>query len=88
MGLFANTWINVDIKKATKGLMVRHNIGARIVQPAPIAKHMELPTSKHLKSDYFRDMITVGKHAKSSYSKDIDSKKHKKSSYMREFIKD
>jgi len=89
MSFFANTWINLDIKNASNTVIVRHLFGTaseRVVKPISIPQ--DTPSPKHLKSAYFRDMITTTKHMKSHYSKDEVTKKHKKSSYVKEFVSD
>ena len=85
MAIFANNWINLDLKHASHGLITRHNVGKIIEQPLIIERR---PVNKQLRSVYFRDMITLEKHMKSNYSKDEVTGKHKKSSYVKEFVSD
>ena len=85
MALFANNWINIDLKHAAHGVIIKHNIGKIIEQPTIPER---LPTNKQLKSAYFRDMITLEKHQKASYSRDEITGKHRKSSYVKEFVSD
>jgi hypothetical protein len=85
MALFANNWINIDLKHEANNVIIQRNFGKIVEQPIIPA---QIPVNKHLKSAYFRDMISLDKHMKASYSKEGFSGKHKKSSYVKEFVKD
>lgn len=85
MALFANNWINVDLRHAAHGVIIKQNVGKIIEQPLVLERR---PINKQLRSAYFRDMITLEKHSKASYHKDEVTGKHKKSSYVKEFVTD
>jgi len=92
MAFFANTWINYDLKNASNTVIVKHLYSSdtkrerRLDDIVPVAPQ-PTPTG-NMKSVYFRDMVTVEKHMKAGYSKDVTTGKHKKSSYVREFVQD
>lgn len=97
MPLFANTWINLNLKQAANDVIVHHNVRSfddyivKTKPPVPVKRKVAIAplspdNNKHLKSAYFRDMITVEKHSKAGYSKDVLTSKHRKSSYVKEFI--
>ena len=91
MAFFANTWINMDLKNASNTVIVRHLYGPYIQEKRTITPLPVVPPSAptgNMKSMYFRDMVTVEKHMKARYSKDVTTGKHKKSSYVREFVQD
>lgn len=92
MAFFANTWINYDLKNVSNTVIVKHLYSSEIKKekrntiPTPVVP--PTPPTGNMRSVYFRDMVTVEKHMKAGYSKDVTTGKHKKSSYVREFVQD
>ena len=86
MSFFDKDWINSELKSVSNGVIEHQKHDVKVIEPIIVTSHTH--TNKHLKSEYFRDMISLDKHSKANYSEDAITKKHKKSSYIREFISD
>jgi hypothetical protein len=87
----ANKWIQEEAKDIVAEPPVSVEITPEVKTPVVVAPKPKVKPILHIfnrckKSDYFGHMVMSDKHQKSSLFLDPNTKKHKKCTYMREFI--